>query len=70
MAEEVVHYRGRDVERNIAAQHVTLELHPPPFSASVNAVACDLMASRSFVNYVQKLPTAGKATYIVGIFNR
>lgn len=41
MAEEVVHYRGRVSEKNIAAENVTLELHPTPFSASVNAVACD-----------------------------
>jgi len=41
VAEEVVHYRGRGAEKNIAAENVTLELHPTPFSASVNAVACD-----------------------------
>lgn len=43
VAEEVVHYRGRgaEKEKNIAAENVTLELHPTPFSASVNAVACD-----------------------------
>ena len=40
-AEEVVYFRGRGVEKHIAAESVTLELHPTPFSAFVNAVACD-----------------------------